>query len=597
MADQIQVDIVVKGKPISPFSHLTISQQFNGHHRFELRFNFDVLEKSDALILADSQSYLGEPISITLKDKSHPDLGDNIFKGIITEVGFINSVGSPNSLVFKGFSPTVLLDTGNTYATFTNKGLSSIVREQMSEVPSNLMANSIQPAFKSNIPYVVQYGETDFQFLRRLAGQYGEWFFYDGSTLKFGKPSKSTTVNLRYPHDIADLNLQIRAVPLKQSAVDYFSKNNEKFVSDAASQKVSGLDKFGSQVESVSNNLFKVASYGPAPRKTQNKGELDSALKAKKAGKAAGMVVLSGISDSHVLRPGVVMNIVATAPTEKGGTREENYGKFAVIEVNHSVDGLGNYENSFEGIPESLEVVPNPYDTPPEAEPQLGVVKQNNDPDKLGRVKVQLIWQKDGDTTPWIKVMSPHAGTRSNGAKNRGLFFTPEVDDYVVVGFTHGDPDRPFVLGSVHHGKSIDSGKNSDNQIKAITTRSGNTIYLKDKENGQEQEIIIKTDDSNLVSIQVKNGEGTIKIQTTKDIEVISNKNVKVKSENITVEASKKIEMKAPEISIQASSKLDAKGAQVNIEGSGTAKVKGGGTLDLEGGGMANLKAGLVKIN
>jgi type VI secretion system secreted protein VgrG len=597
VAEQIQLDIVVKGKRISPFSHLSISQTFNGHHRFELRFNHDVLEKEDALIFAESQGYLGELISITLKDEQHPDLGDNIFKGIVTEIGFENRVGSTNCLVFSGYSPTILLDASNVHATFTAKSLSAIARDLLGQVPSNLLSTSVQPVFKGNIPYVVQYGESAFQFLRRLAAQFGEWFFYDGTSLHFGKPSNAKSFGIKYPHHISDLSLQMRATPLKMEELDYYSKNNEKFNASSASLSVAGLDKFGSQSQKVSDSIFSQASYRPANRKTLNKSELDNTLKARKAAQAAGMVTLSGTSDTHCLRPGAIMSITATTQLQKGNVKEENYGRYLVVETSHSIHGTGNYQNHFQAIPAALEIVPNPHNGRPEAEPQLGIVKDNKDPDKLGRVRVQLLWQKDRDMTPWIKVMSPHAGERTGGAKNRGLFFTPEVNDYVVVGFTHGDPDRPFVLGSVHHGKSIDSAKNTDNSIKAITTRSGNTIYLKDKDDGKEQEIVIKTDDANLVSIQVRNGDGTVKILSTKDVEVTSDKNVKVKSDKITIEAGSKLEMKAQEISIQATGKLEAKGAQVTLEGSGSAKVKGGGTLDLEGGGMANLKAGLVKIN
>jgi len=597
MAEQIQLDIVVKGKRISPFSHLSITQSFNSHHRFELRFNHDVLEKEDALIFAESQGYLGELISITLKDEQYPDLGDNIFKGIVTEIAFENSVGSPNGIVFTGYSPTILLDAAGIHATYTGKSLSAIARDLLGQIPANLMSNSVQPAFKSSIPYLIQYGESNFQFLRRLAAQFGEWYYYDGTTLQFGKPSSSKSYSLKYPRHLSDLSLQMRTTPLRLEQVDYYSKNNEKFNAASASQQIPGLEKFGSHSQKTSDSIFSQASYGPANRKTINKNELDNILKVRKASRAAGMVSLSGTSDSHCLRPGAVLNITATTQLQKGKVKEENYGKYLVLEVAHSIHGTGKYQNRFEAIPAGLEFVPNPHDAHPEAEPQLGIVKDNKDPDKLGRVKVQLLWQKDRDMTPWIKVMAPHAGLRANGGRNRGLFFTPEVDDYVVVGFTHGDPDRPFVMGSVHHGKSIDSAKNSDNSIKAITTRSGNTINLKEKDDGKEQEIIIKTDDKNLVSIQVKNGEGTICIKTTKDIEVASEKKIQLTSEQITIEGRKKIELKAPEISIQANGKLDAKGAQVSVEGSGSAKVKGGGTLDLEGGGVASLKGGLVKIN
>ena len=43
--------------------------------------------------------------------------------------------------------------------------------------------------------------------------------------------------------------------------------------------------------------------------------------------------------------------------------------------------------------------------------------------------------------------------------KTEDFFFTPEINDFVIVGFTQNDPNRPFVMGSVPHGKAIDTAK------------------------------------------------------------------------------------------------------------------------------------------
>lgn len=594
VAQEIQVDITTEKGKIFPFSFLTINQRFNGHHSFELRFNHDVLEKPNAMILEKAQDYLGLTITFTLKSKENSSYPDNIFKAIITEIGISNNIGSSGDLIFKGYSPSILLEGGKNNASFTQKNLNQIVKSALGSVPGNLLNTAINPKYKSAIPYIVQYRETAFEFIRRLAGEYGEWFFFDGKNLNFGKPTNLPNVELKYPRDITDLNLNVKVVPLKFTHIEYFSKNNEKFSSDSASQQVEGLDKFGSFAMKASNQLFTDSVKLFSDKKVIAKGELDGIVKAEKSSRAADMVYISASSDSPYVNVGTILKITATKSDTKS---DEDFGKYLVMNVSHATDGLGNYSNSFTGIAANVEVVPNPYDKAPEAEPQLGIVKQNNDPDNLGRVKVQLLWQDGQETTPWLRVMSMHAGTRTGGDKNRGIFFTPEIDDYVIVGFTHNDPNRPFVMGSVPHGKAIDSAKNSDNHIKAIRTRSGSAIYFKDKENSKEQEIIVKTDDENMISILVQNNKGTIKIKSSKDIEVTSDKTVYVKSEKIIVEASDKIEMKAQTITIEASQSLKAKGMEVSIEGSTNTTVKSSAKMELNGGGMMDIKAGLVKIN
>ena len=67
VAQQIEVDITTEnGTRISPFSYLTITQQFNGHHSFELRFNHDVVEKFNAVIIDKSKDLLGSSITFFL---------------------------------------------------------------------------------------------------------------------------------------------------------------------------------------------------------------------------------------------------------------------------------------------------------------------------------------------------------------------------------------------------------------------------------------------------------------------------------------------------------------------------------------------------
>jgi uncharacterized protein involved in type VI secretion and phage assembly len=331
---------------------------------------------------------------------------------------------------------------------------------------------------------------------------------------------------------------------------------------------------------------------------------LDQSVKVELAARAANLVVLSSASDSPYLRLGMTANIVATKMQGNGNTTEEDFGKFIVTKISHTVSGTGSYKNFFEGIPANVEVLPNFNFATPVAEPQLAVVKHNDDPENLGRVQVQFLWQKDKETTPWIRVMSMHAGTLSDGGKNRGFFFTPEVNDYVLVGFSQNDPDRPFVMGSVPHGKAISSSENSDNHIKSIRTRSGSTILFKDKGDSKEQEIIVKTDDQNMIAISIKNDKGVINIKSSKDIVVNSSNSVVVKSNNIeikgkkvSIDASEKFDLKSPDINIESSKKLQVTGSQVDIAGSVNTKVSSSAQLEIDGGKLASVKAAIVKIN
>jgi uncharacterized protein involved in type VI secretion and phage assembly len=53
----------------------------------------------------------------------------------------------------------------------------------------------------------------------------------------------------------------------------------------------------------------------------------------------------------------------------------------------------------------------------------IAIVTNNQDPKKMGRVKVKFPWLSENDESDWSRVVSPMAG------KERGLFLLPEVDD------------------------------------------------------------------------------------------------------------------------------------------------------------------------
>ena len=73
----------------------------------------------------------------------------------------------------------------------------------------------------------------------------------------------------------------------------------------------------------------------------------------------------------------------------------------------------------------------------------VGVVTNNDDPEKLGRVKVTFPTLSAEDESAWARVAT------LGGGPKRGLQWLPEVDDEVLVGFELDDQTRPVVLGGL----------------------------------------------------------------------------------------------------------------------------------------------------
>ena len=109
----------------------------------------------------------------------------------------------------------------------------------------------------------------------------------------------------------------------------------------------------------------------------------------------------------------------------------------------------------------------------------VGVVTQNEDPDKYSRVKVKFPWLDDTLESDWARIASPGAG------KDRGMQWVPEIDDEVLVTFEHGDIHRPYVLGGLWNGKDkppVDtSGDLLDSKkikIRSLRTREGLDLIM-----------------------------------------------------------------------------------------------------------------------
>ncbi len=191
----------------------------------------------------------------------------------------------------------------------------------------------------------------------------------------------------------------------------------------------------------------------------------------------------------------------------------------------------------------------------------VGIVTNNKDPEKLGRVKLKFPWLSDADESDWARVAAPMAG------KDRGAYFLPEVDDEVLVAFEHGDARFPYVVGALWNGKDAPPAKNDDgkNNLRVIKSRSGHTIKLNDEDGKETIEIIGKGEKDSVVIDAAKN---TITITTDKDITLSAPKGV---------------------------IKLDAK--QIEIKSSSATKIESGAGMDVKASGTMNIKGAKVNIN
>jgi phage baseplate assembly protein gpV len=201
----------------------------------------------------------------------------------------------------------------------------------------------------------------------------------------------------------------------------------------------------------------------------------------------------------------------------------------------------------------------------------IAVVDNNNDPDKMGRVKVKFDALGSNMVSEWARVATINAGNE------RGLFMLPQPGDQVVVGFEHGDPRRPFVLGSLYTGTEPVPADLTDGQGRKAKfgVKTDHQVLLH-----SEKEMKLHTEEK--LTVEVQKNPGDLTITADGDVKTTSKKNV-------TTEASQNFEAKA-----NSSVKLNGQGS-IELQSQGQVKVSGS-TVSISGSGMVEVKGGMIKL-
>lgn len=521
----VMLDIVIEGQMIRHFKHFKLVQSASKHHEFSLMLAYDSLGNAENHNLQEAQNFLGKRITVVFKYKDIEQGPERNFVGVITEVGFSQEKGSLGNIVLTGFSPTVLLDAAPHIQSFgggQEVSLNSIADHVIKEGLGQNKFDFRVDAQHGNVPYSCQYEETHYNYLARIAEAYGEQFYYDGEVLHFGKlPPQEKPVKLTYGSSVSDIAIKMKAQHVSPSFYGYNSSKNEKLTTGRS--KISHTSDIAKRAYEISERTFKTPSLRVAPIKATSFMDIDASQKGTAGSKASEVFITSGSTTVPFLYPGCTADI----EMRKTDTNDTSYfTKLMIVGVTHEVDARGYYDGTFEAIAADTGFIPRPEFETPKAESQFAKVISNTDPLNQGRVKVQFDWQSGQDTTEFIRVMSPDAGSSDKVNKNRGFMSVPEVGDQIIVNFVHQHPDRPFVMGGMFHG-GIGAGGGAGNNVMSLSSKSGNIIQFHDGCG-----IEIKDRSGNHVTLS---GTGDIKTEVSNDSteDIGNNQTVNVKAKSI----------------------------------------------------------------
>lgn len=593
----VATKVTVKGEE-QKFVSLHLRQGFNRHHTFTVVVNYLSPNNTFQQTPEKFIGYIGETASISFVHRQTGESYD--FEGIITQVEMVGSMGETGGVAIHGTSPTILYENNRTLDSWMDQSLSTIIKEATQEYGKvNLVSN---PKYAAPIPYMAQYNESVFDFMNRLSALYGEWFYYDGTKVYFGKPDRDNTEKIVYDMDLEEVRLVANLVPGKSARYDYVAQENKQHNADTPA-KPDGMNDLQSIAHSCSEKAYTAKTTSAADPHVTDKAELDEQMRIVKNASGANLLNIKGIGKTCRIRIGEIIDV--SFPDRM---KLPPLGKFRIVGIEHEVRRDGHYSNSFVGVPDGTVHIPVPDVKRPLALPELATVKENNDNKGQGRVKVAFDWQKNGKTTNWIRVQTPNAGVSGAVPKNRGWVFVPEVGDQVMVSYEHGNPDRPYVTGSVFHSGS-GKGGDKDNKVKSIITRSGNAIIFDDETGSivitdQTGKQLIMLDGTDAITVMAKRS-----ITLTNEAEsviVMDDKSIGLQADTIALEGRKSVTLlSGNECMVLSSEKsiISSSGTNIKQEAAKDYDVAAkngtvnGVNLMIEGKGNVTVSGGIVKFN
>jgi uncharacterized protein involved in type VI secretion and phage assembly len=190
-----------------------------------------------------------------------------------------------------------------------------------------------------------------------------------------------------------------------------------------------------------------------------------------------------------------------------------------------------------------------------------GIVTNNLDAIAEGRVQVRI--PSAPQFEPWARI--PSVG----GGSGRGFCWIPQIDDEVLVAFSHNDPSGAYVLGGLwstrdHPPLTIPTDFLIKRVIKTgVAGGLGHEVEFDDAlqsitiTSSTQQKITIDP-----LKIELKNTAGTLSI-------TLDNA-----TQSISIQAVAKLELKAAQISIEGL-QVDLKGTNINVQAAGPCAVTG----------------------
>ena len=581
----VTFEVKVDGRPLSverwvQLTHVIIDQRVRLPAMVSLGFH-----DHERKVFEDAGLRLGGSLRVAAAQGNSSTV---LFDGEITALE-LDFDGSGMLAIVRGLDRSARLSRGTKTRTFLQKTYADIVRTIVGEYGMTADVDATQPKHE----HVWQFNQSDLEFVHDMADEIGYDVWAEGNKLYFKKPKPaveappignlqaSNPLQLILGENVHSLravanaagnpsSAEVRGWDPKEKRAVVSSENNIK--PDGASNGVRPGD-FAPQGTAVS-----VAT----PYRV--KAETDPASKAFAQELTAPRIELEGLAlGEPALRAGTTISL------GQAGVKFD--GRYTVTAARHVYEPGEGYRTEFSVTGRSDRTLHGLVKGAVRADGRgahagvegvvPAIVTNTNDPENMGRVKVKFPWLTEAHESTWARPVQLIAG------KGYGALIIPEINDEVLVAFEQGDPNRPYIVGSLYNGKDKPQKTSSDllksNKIaqRRIETPTLNRLVFFDHK-GTKEGVTLRTGDdkffldldkTNTKIVLSSNGDVTIEAKTGK-VTITSQQDMVLKSSNnLTLEATNKTTIKGTQVEVaanasmklQATGPLEAKGAVIKL--------------------------------
>jgi phage protein D/phage baseplate assembly protein gpV len=402
--------------------------------------------------LNNLQIQIGASIKVSIKDNENP-----LFVGIVTALEYGFGPTRENVVRVRAYDKLYLLRKQQHIRSYTEVTLKDLFEQFGSQAGLALNCKTNGPLWH----WLIQDSKSDLEFITNLAYSSGVYFTVVNDLLHlFTSEGIGEVENVELGKSLFEAKTEINEDPVCKNVIihGWSSANGEKH-SAKADTPVSGRTVPIESSLSFNNSNDRILS-GKSLSDDNEGLKIAQAVLDRSYNSG---IIFSGVAEGNSkFHPGISLQV--------NGLPYVLCGKYVVTQVNHIIDQERGYLSEISSIPPKIQ--PH-YKT---LSPFIAIVKDVDDPDKLGRVKA-TIPGLDNVETDWMQVVFPGAGN------NKGMVLIPDVGDTVFVLPINNDYARSFVIGGVFGAANpFNDWGVEGNSVKRFTflTPAGNKIVLDD---------------------------------------------------------------------------------------------------------------------